>query len=438
MMPISGTDINGCDCPGGITLVSGVLIDGVIPSIDTTQQGWASELFTVNRNGRDSIMIGFQLLSEFYLRGIELTLFNCPIQGIGISGVQVYSSFVFPHFVSTASTLLITHNSLPRDNCQSLSTISILVQPPMSSYTYFVEFLFIGGSTVHQLNWLCLGEIRFSDETSTTIPIVTTETTTENEGKIQLMSLYQIKHTVIQLTVLTEPNPANTTTGYLPTTSSFLTQSNIHTATKENITITDDINSDAAQSNVASISNYINVSKISSVTTSIQIVTNSEFVITLNNPNSTTITVAALAGVIGLLIILLIGVCGFFLYCFFYRKHKSSLNEAPQNQDINALATAITCMTNRINRYQYLPIAAIKSAHPCWFMSFLMLQLSIATLKFTVRLEMTEAVVSMMILLYITMMSHLKMTLLNQAVRKNQSLNWSKESQPQVSWITTY
>ena len=187
MMPISSTVINGCDCPGGNTPVSGVLIDGVIPSIDTTQQGWASKLFTVNRNGRDSIMIGFQLLSEFNLRGIEFALFNCPIQGIGISGVKVYSSFVFPQFPSTASTLLVTHSSLPRDNCQSLSTISIPVLPLMvSSNNYFMEFLFTGGSTVHQLNWLYLGEIRFSDETPTTIPAAMTETTTKNEGKIQI------------------------------------------------------------------------------------------------------------------------------------------------------------------------------------------------------------------------------------------------------------
>ena len=35
MMPYAGTTINGCDCPGD-TPASGVLIDGVIPSIDTT------------------------------------------------------------------------------------------------------------------------------------------------------------------------------------------------------------------------------------------------------------------------------------------------------------------------------------------------------------------------------------------------------------------
>ena len=49
MMPISGTTINGCDCPGS-TPANGVLIDGDIPSIDTTQSGtWASQMFVVNR-----------------------------------------------------------------------------------------------------------------------------------------------------------------------------------------------------------------------------------------------------------------------------------------------------------------------------------------------------------------------------------------------------
>ena len=62
MMPISSTTINGCDCPGSTTPVSGVLIDDDIPSIDTTQRGtWASRLFVVNRNGQDSFVIGFRL-----------------------------------------------------------------------------------------------------------------------------------------------------------------------------------------------------------------------------------------------------------------------------------------------------------------------------------------------------------------------------------------
>ena len=187
MMPISDTGINGCDCPG-IAPVNGTLIDGVIPSIDTAQQGWASELFTVNRNGQDSIVIGFQFRAnlEFDLRGIEIVLFHCPIQGIGVAGINVYSSFLFPAFISTASSLLVTRSSPPSDNCQSLSTISIPVQPSIvASEFYFFEFLFTGGSSVHQLNWLYLGEIRFSDEIPMMGPTTTIEiTTTDNEGEI--------------------------------------------------------------------------------------------------------------------------------------------------------------------------------------------------------------------------------------------------------------
>ena len=167
MMPIGGSTINGCDCPGNL-LVSGVLIDGVIPSINTQNGTWARELFTVNRNGQDSIMIGFEFSSVFYLREIEIVLFQCPILGIGITGVKIYSSFLFPAFVSAASTLLATLSFSSSDNCQSLSTPSIPIQPPMaSSNIYFIKFLFTGGSSMHQLNWLYLGEMGFSDEVPT-------------------------------------------------------------------------------------------------------------------------------------------------------------------------------------------------------------------------------------------------------------------------------
>ena len=185
MMPISGTTINGCDCPG-TNPASGVLIDGDIPSIDTTQRGtWASELFVVNRTGQNFIMIGFQfqVLSDFILRRIEIAIFHCPVQGIGITGVSIYSSSVFPNFNSAASTLLVTHSSPPSDNCQSLSTISIPVQSMDSSDIYFVEFLLTGGSSVYQLSWLYLGEIRFSD---VEIPSFTTTTTTEYVSSVIL------------------------------------------------------------------------------------------------------------------------------------------------------------------------------------------------------------------------------------------------------------
>ncbi|MCG8621171.1 MAG: hypothetical protein MJE68_04080 [Proteobacteria bacterium] len=63
----------------------------------------------------------------------------------------------------------------------------------------------------------------------------------------------------------------------------------------------------------------------------------------INSPVSITTTVAPLAGVIGLLLILLMGLCGFFFSFYFYtRKRRQSLLEAQQNQNVNNLATEIT------------------------------------------------------------------------------------------------
>ena len=185
MMPISGTT-NGCDCPG-TTPVSGVLIDGVIPSIDTTQSGtWASELFVVNKNGQDSFVIGFQFKDPFFLRHVEVVYLDCQIWGIGLLAVNVYSSQLFPNFLTIAASTNIGMLSLASDtdqSCTSLRIISIPLQPTVSIQNYNIELVF-GGSSVRPINWLHLAEIRFSDVEPVMIPNVMIETTTINEGKI--------------------------------------------------------------------------------------------------------------------------------------------------------------------------------------------------------------------------------------------------------------
>ena len=184
MMPITGTNINGCDCPGIPTPASGVLIDDVIPSINTTQHGtWATELFVVNRNGQDSFTIGFQFNIDIHLRGVEVTYLDCQIWGTGISAINVSSSHGFPTFNPFASTR-IGVLSLVGDagqSCTSLETVSIPTQPMGASSNIFIEFSFVGGSSVRPFNWLHLAEIRFSDVEP---PTITTTTTTTTEGKI--------------------------------------------------------------------------------------------------------------------------------------------------------------------------------------------------------------------------------------------------------------
>ena len=189
MMPFSGTTINGCDCPG-TTPASGVLIDGDIPSIDTTQRGTcASGLFVVNRNEQDSFVIGFDFSNSIFLRELKVAYFDCPIWGAGVTTINVYSSFIFPTFLTTASTnigvLSLVGDTSP--SCTSLRTISISVQSTESTNIYFVEFSFAGGSSVHPLNWLHLGEIGFSD----VVPLTTTTTAsihTTSTGSVPTMS----------------------------------------------------------------------------------------------------------------------------------------------------------------------------------------------------------------------------------------------------------
>ena len=201
MMPISGTTINGCDCPGSTTPASGVLIDSDIPSIDTTQHGtWASGLFVVNRNGQDSFVIGFSFDSSFFLRELEVTYFDCPIWGAGVTTINVYSSFLFPSFFIAASTnigvLSLVGDTFP--SCTSLRTISISVQSTESTDIYFIEFSFAGGSSVNPLNWLHLGEIRFSDVTLTTTTTASIRTSTGNFLQNPLLSMYMsLLHTIL-------------------------------------------------------------------------------------------------------------------------------------------------------------------------------------------------------------------------------------------------
>ena len=170
MMPT--TTINACDCPGATAPVSGVIIDGVIPSIDTAEQGWASELFTVNRNGQDqSFTIGFQFSDFFHLRYVEIIFLNCQLWGIGLSAVNIYSSQVFPQLgVLNVSATNIGMLSLVDDvqqSCTSLRTISIPLPLTLSIQNYFIEF-FLVGSGQHPLSWLHIAEIRFSDMAPTT------------------------------------------------------------------------------------------------------------------------------------------------------------------------------------------------------------------------------------------------------------------------------
>ena len=189
-IPIAGTTVDGCDCEGSLSSPArGILIDDIIPNIDTTQREmWASELFVVNRNHQNSFQIGFEFNTNFYLRNLEVTYLDCQIWGAGISSINVYSSHVFPTFLSVASTRIGVLSLIDdtSQSCTSLTTASISVQQWESSSSFYVEFSFVGGSSIHPLNWLHLAEIKFSDVDPPRIV-----STTTNEGNTKLVAQQQ-------------------------------------------------------------------------------------------------------------------------------------------------------------------------------------------------------------------------------------------------------
>ena len=145
---------------------NGSLNDGLIPNIDTTQQRWARELFTVNhsKNGQNSFVIGFQFSSPFILRNVEVAYLDCPVWGIGLLVINVYSSHHYPAFLTAASTNIgmLSLAETTDQSCTSLRTVSIPLQAILFTEIYFVEFT-SGGSSVQPINWLHLAEIRFGD-----------------------------------------------------------------------------------------------------------------------------------------------------------------------------------------------------------------------------------------------------------------------------------
>ena len=79
-------------------------------------------------------------------------------------------------------------------------------------------------------------------------------------------------------------------------------------------------------------SSYHKTSDFSSTTPILLIINSESGVTTLTDSNPPTITVTVLAGVIGLLILLMAGGCGLLLCFVCYRRHKLSLREGPWSQ----------------------------------------------------------------------------------------------------------
>ena len=159
-----------CDCTGtaGAGTFTGVIIDGVVPTIDTSQRGtWATQLLTV-RGSAQNIRIGFRFQNYFMLHEVELYLFYCPSWNIGGSlrgtnTINTYNAILFPIFIDSfgGSVGSVTLTS-DMANCENLTRVSIPLQGARSTSNYFIEFT----SSQRFIEWISIAEVRFADEST--------------------------------------------------------------------------------------------------------------------------------------------------------------------------------------------------------------------------------------------------------------------------------
>ena len=162
--------IRRCDCMGTARegTITGVLIDGVIPTIDTSQTGnWTYQLFTI-QGSVSSYALGFRFLSRVTLQEAEMYVLYCPAWRIGATTINVYDSASYPSFirgVPSVGSVTLTSNM---QNCESLIRVSIPLQTTFRVSSYFIEF-----TNPTLIHWLHIAEVRFSDH-----PILTVTTAT--------------------------------------------------------------------------------------------------------------------------------------------------------------------------------------------------------------------------------------------------------------------
>ena len=154
-----------CDCTNTTLNITGVLIDGVVPTIDIPQRRttWARQLLTV-RTGGQRYVIGFRFGSRIILRVVELYVFHCPSWNIGTDTINIYNALTFPRFIkqfNSAGNVTLTSDM---ENCESLTRVSIPLQTIIlmnSISNYFIEFTNSNGMPVRVVY---IGEVRFSDQ----------------------------------------------------------------------------------------------------------------------------------------------------------------------------------------------------------------------------------------------------------------------------------
>ena len=159
----SSDNVTGC---GSTSCV----LDGNIPSINTNDPNWASQLETVRKNDAndditfDHVVLTFSFSQSITLRLVELYLLYCPEWKIGAPFISLYGDhgLEFTHNITTSSDFLDRYrvSECKLSSCDSLSLFNLNVrngEPAYSTYHIVV-------SRMTTIDWVHVGEVRFFDE----------------------------------------------------------------------------------------------------------------------------------------------------------------------------------------------------------------------------------------------------------------------------------
>ena len=186
---VLASGINTCDCTVSTTLrdeaiTASVLIDGVVPTIDTSERNsadefvWAAPLLTV-RASTGSVTLGFRFQTRIVLCEVELYVFHCPAWGIGAADIAVHTGATFPHFITFPGAVGRVILTSDMQNCTFLTRVSIPLQMATRTSSYFIEINSLSGT----IEWVHIAEVRFSDQFDSTTMAPTTSTST---GKLKI------------------------------------------------------------------------------------------------------------------------------------------------------------------------------------------------------------------------------------------------------------
>ena len=168
---VLSSGISTCDCTdstlGDEAITASVLIDGVVPTIDTSEKNeanesvWAAPLLTVNAS-TGSVALGFKFQTHVVLCEVELYVFHCPTWGIGTEGITIHNGAAFPQFITgifpSRGRVILTSDM---QDCTSLTRVSIPLQMATSTANYFIEIN-------NPMEWVHIAEVRFSDQCDST------------------------------------------------------------------------------------------------------------------------------------------------------------------------------------------------------------------------------------------------------------------------------